>query len=108
MTIDRVLFGASVLLLNLGRVRLGSIRNKNNWNNASRRLFGSYSHSGIPGFHSGYSAPGSRIAGIYSGIHSYSGIFPNERALKDEEAEIKLTGSRLEEEANMAEIEEDN
>ena len=22
----------------------------------------------------------SRIAGIYSGIHSYSGIFPNERA----------------------------
>ena len=33
-----------------GRVRLGSIRNKNNWNNASKRLFGSYSHSGIPGF----------------------------------------------------------
>ena len=24
---------------------------------------------------------GSRIAGIYSGIHSHSGIFPNERAL---------------------------
>ena len=24
----------------------------------------------------------SRITGIYSGIHSYSGIFPNERALK--------------------------
>ena len=24
----------------------------------------------------------SRIAGIYSGIHSYSGIFPNERALR--------------------------
>ena len=66
----------------LGRVRLGSIRNKNNWNNASKRLFGSYSHSGRPGFHSGYSAPRSRIAGIYSGIHSYSGIFPNERALK--------------------------
>ena len=65
----------------LGRVRLGSIRNKNNWNNASKRLFGSYSHSGIPGFHSGYSAPRSRIAGIYSGIHSYSGIFPSERAL---------------------------
>ena len=65
-----------------GRVRLGSIRNKNNWNNASKRLFGSYSHSGIPGFHSGYSAPGSRIAGIYSRIHSYSGIFSNERALK--------------------------
>jgi len=34
----------------LGRVRLGSIRNKNNWNNARKRLFGSYSHSGIPGF----------------------------------------------------------
>ena len=34
----------------LGCVRLGSIRNKNNWNNASKRLFGSYSHSGIPGF----------------------------------------------------------
>ena len=66
---------------NLERVRLGSIRNKNNWNNASKRLFGSYSHSGIPGFHSGYSAHRSRIAGIYSGIHSYSGIFPNERAL---------------------------
>ena len=24
--------------------------NKYNWNNASKRLFGSYSHSGIPGF----------------------------------------------------------
>ena len=24
--------------------------NKNNWNNASKRLLGSYSHSGIPGF----------------------------------------------------------
>ena len=68
-------------LTHLGRVRLGSIRNKNNWNNASKRLFGSYSHSGIPGFHSGCSAPRSRIARIYSGIHSYSGIFPNERAL---------------------------
>ena len=62
----------------LCRVGLGSIRNKNNWNNASKRLFGSYSHSGIPGFHSGYSAPRSRIAGIcsgiYSGIYSCSGI----------------------------------
>ena len=66
----------------IGRDRLGSIRNKNNWNNASKRLCGSYSHSGIAGFHSGYSAPRSRIAGIYSGIHSYSGIFPNERALR--------------------------
>ena len=35
----------------LGLVRLGSIRyNKKHWNNASKRLFGSYSHSGIPGF----------------------------------------------------------
>ena len=62
--------GFCVSLLNRliqGRVRLGSIRNKNNWNNASKRLFGSYSHSEIPGFHSGYSAPRSRIAGIYSG-----------------------------------------
>ena len=25
----------------------------------------------------------SRIAGIYSGMHSYSGIFPNERALSN-------------------------
>ena len=33
----------------LVRVRLGSIRNKNNWNNASKRLFLSYSYSGIPG-----------------------------------------------------------
>ena len=27
-------------LIILGRVRLGSIRNKNNWNNANKRLFG--------------------------------------------------------------------
>ena len=32
-------------------------------------------------FHSSYSAPRSRIAGIYSRIYSYSGIFPHERAL---------------------------
>ena len=31
-------------------------------------------------FHSGYSAPMSRIAGIYSRIYSYFRIFPNERA----------------------------
>ena len=37
-------------LLSLERVRLGSIQIKNNWNNASKRLFGSYSHFGIPGF----------------------------------------------------------
>ena len=34
-------------------------------------------------FHSGYSAPRSRIAGIYSRIYSYSRIFPNERALNN-------------------------
>jgi len=33
-----------------GRIRLGSIWNKNNWKNARKHLFGSYSHSGIPGF----------------------------------------------------------
>ena len=32
-------------------------------------------------FHSGYSAPRSRIAGIYSRIYSYSRIFPNKRDL---------------------------
>ena len=65
---------------NYRRVRLGSIRNKNNWNTASKRLFGSYCIL-IPeylDFHSGYSTPRSRIAGIYSGtysrIYSYSGI----------------------------------
>ena len=34
-------------------------------------------------FHSGYSAPRSRIAGIYSRIYSYSRIFPNEHALSE-------------------------
>ena len=48
------------MVVYLGRVHLGSIRNtcKNNWNNVSivtnydvsKRLFGSYSHSRIPGF----------------------------------------------------------
>ena len=33
-------------------------------------------------FHSGYSAPRSRIAGIYFRIYSYFRIFPNERALR--------------------------
>ena len=51
----RLLLYKSVILphltyCHLGRVRLGSIRNKNKWNNAKKRLFGSYSHSGIPGF----------------------------------------------------------
>ena len=48
----------------LGRVRLGSILNKNNWNNASKRLFW-----GLFSFQN-WIAPRSRIAGIYS----YSGI----------------------------------
>ena len=63
---------------NLGHVRLGSIRNKNNWNNVSKRLFGSYSHSGIPGFPFRLFYPQEQnswnISGIYSGINSYSGI----------------------------------
>ena len=33
-----------------GHGRLGSIQNMNNWNNVSKRLFGSYSHYRIPGF----------------------------------------------------------
>ena len=44
---------------------------------------------------------------LYS-IHRFPESFVRDRLqLKDEEAEIELTGSRLEEEANMAEIEED-
>ena len=56
----------------LGRVRLGSIRNKDNWNNASKRLSGSYSHSGIPGF---------PFRNIFRNIFLFRNI-PNERALK--------------------------
>ena len=52
---------------NLGHVRLGSIRNKNNWNNASKHLFGSYSHSGIPGF------PFRLSRNIFRNTYSYSG-----------------------------------
>ena len=72
---------------NLGRVRLGSIRNKNNWNNASERLFGSYSHSGIPGF---------PFRLFYSQEQNSRNIFrnkflfrniPNERALRKRGAE---------------------
>ena len=43
-------------------------------------------------------------------IHRFPESFARDRLqlkLKDEEAEIELTESRLEEEANMAEIEED-
>ena len=53
-----------------GRVRLGLIRNKNNWNNASKRCLGAILIPEYLDFHSGYSAPRSRKAGIYS----YSGI----------------------------------
>ena len=49
---------------------------------------------------------------LYS-IHRFPELFVRDRLqkwcsikLKDEEAEIKLTGSRLEEEVNVAEIEE--
>ena len=45
-----ILIPEMLLMCVLGRVRLGSIRNKSNWTNASKRLFGNYSHSGIPGF----------------------------------------------------------
>ena len=70
----------------LGCVRLGSIRNKNNWNNASKRLFGSYSHSRIPGFPLRYP-----FLLFYSQEQNSRNIFrnkflfrniPNERALK--------------------------
>ena len=56
----------------LGRVRLGSIRNKNNWNNASKRLFRSYSHSGIPWEQNSRN--------IFRNIFLFRDI-PNERAL---------------------------
>ena len=68
-------------MIDLGRVRLGS---------SGIRIIGIIQVSvrlaapPIPAyldFHSGYSSPRSRIAGIYSRIYSYSRIFPNERAL---------------------------
>ena len=46
-----VLWGVGYLSVKYqGCVYLGSIQNKNAWNNASKRLFGSYSHSEIRGF----------------------------------------------------------
>ena len=36
-----------MLRTHLGRVRLGSIRNKNSWNNANKRSIESYSHSSL-------------------------------------------------------------
>ena len=60
------------------------------WDQSGIRIFGmmqvSVRLAALPiseysDFHSGYSAPRSRIAGIYSRIYSYSRIFPSERAL---------------------------
>ena len=66
----------------LGRVRLGSIRNKNNWNDASKRLFGNYFHSGIPGIpfrQFCYQEQNSR--NIFRNVFLFLNI-PNEHALK--------------------------
>ena len=65
-----------------GYVSLGSIRNKNYWNNASKRLFGAILILEYLDFHSGYSSPRSRIAGIYFGIYFYSGISQTNAPLK--------------------------
>ena len=50
---------------------MGSIRNKNSWDNASNRLFESYSHFGIFGFYSRNSALRGKIVGMES---KYSGL----------------------------------
>ena len=69
-----------------GRVRLESIRNKNNWNNASKRLFGSYSHSGIPGFPFRlFYSQEQNSRNIFGNIFGNKFLFrniPNERAQK--------------------------
>ena len=66
---------------NLGCVRLGSIRNKNNWNNASKRLFGGYSHSGILGFPFRLFCPSEQNSqNIFRNIFLFRNI-PNEHAL---------------------------
>ena len=66
----------------LGRARLGSIRNKYNWNNASKRLFGSYSHSGIPGFPFRlFCSQEQNRRNIFRNIFLFRNI-PNERTLK--------------------------
>ena len=65
----------------LGCVRFGSIRNKNNWNKASKRLFGSYSHSGIPRFPFRlFCSPEQNSRNIFRNIFLFLNI-PNERAL---------------------------
>ena len=75
---------ARELLLN-SLVELGSPTSKGElvWDQSGIRIIGIMRVSVCLGailipeyldFHSGYSAPRSRIAGIYSGIYSYSGI----------------------------------
>ena len=63
---------------NLGHVRLGSIRNKNIGIMRVSVCLGAILIPEYLDFHSGYSTLRSRIAGIYSGLHSginsYSGI----------------------------------
>ena len=58
--------------INLDRVRLGSILNKNNCNIARKRLLEAILIPEYLDFHSGYCAPRSRAAGIYFGIYSYA------------------------------------
>ena len=71
----------SRLLTHLGRVRLGSIQIKNNWNNPSKRLFGSYSYSGIPGFSFRLFYSWEQNSwNIFQNIFLFRNI-PNERAL---------------------------
>ena len=66
----------------LGRVRLGSIQNKNNWNNASKRFFGSYSHSGIPRFPFRlFCSQEQNSRNIFRNIFLFRNC-PNEQALK--------------------------
>ena len=65
----------------LGRIHLGSIWNKNSWNNASKRLFGSYSHSGIPGFPFRlFCSQEQNGRNLFRNIFLFRNI-PNERAL---------------------------
>ena len=68
---------------------MGSIRNKNNWNNASKRLFaiGSYSLSRIPGFPfrlfcSQEQKSRNIFRNIFRNVFFFRNI-PNERTLKD-------------------------
>ena len=63
-----------------------SIWNKNNWNNVSKRLFGSYSHSGIPGFPFRlFFSQEQNSRNIFRNIFRNKFLFrniPNERALR--------------------------